>query len=171
MSTAVIVEEYKNDFFALRIRKLTDTTASYVFESGLSLPRFNPIIWGRTGICSNAAFKALQQLRADVSRFAQERGVLVQTAPEQHERKNSTSHGWYQEKPLLLQNASPDFVAELIRFGAQTLIQTIVTAARQDVTAPPGTLEPASAQHFLESLEVPNYREAAPPPIAKQQAA
>jgi hypothetical protein len=66
-TTAIGSLEYKNDFFSIVIRESEQRPGSYIFSSGLSLPRFNPIIWGRTGICSNAAFKGLQQLRADVS--------------------------------------------------------------------------------------------------------
>ena len=79
-TTAIGSLEYKNDFFSIVIRESEHRPGSYIFSSGLSLPRFNPIIWGRTGICSNAAFKGLQQLRADVSYFALQRGIVTKKA-------------------------------------------------------------------------------------------
>ena len=47
----------------------------------------------------------------------------------------------------------------------------MLTACQPGVTVPAGALDPEAMQRFLESLGVPNYREAAPPPIAKPQAA
>ncbi len=79
-------------------------------------------------------------------------------------------HGWYQESPLLLEGASPEAVQELIEFSARDLAQTILTACHSDVTVPAG-LDAAAMQRLLESQGVANYREAAPPPIAKPQAA
>lgn len=168
-ATAAGSLEYKNEFFAISLRESRDRPGSWVFSSGISLPRFNPIIWGRTGICSNAAFKGLQQLRADVAFYALERGVVTKNA-ERAGRQPRHGHGWYQEDPLLLENASPGIAREILEFGARNLAQTILTASHPGVQVPAG-LAPAAMQGFLESLGVPNYREAAPPPIAKPQAA
>ncbi len=73
-TTTINTGEYKNDFFSIVIREDRNHPGSYLFCSGISIPRFDPICWGKTGICSNAAFKGLQQLRADVSFFALQRG-------------------------------------------------------------------------------------------------
>jgi hypothetical protein len=169
-TTAARSWEYKNDFFTIAIRESGDRPGSYVFSSGLSLPRFNPIIWGRTGICSNAAFKGLQQLRADVSYFALQRGIVTKHA-EDPRSEVKQGHGWYQESALLIEDASSEVVEEILEFSARDLAQTILTACQTDVKLPAGHLEPRAMQSFLESLSVPNYREAAPPPIAKPQAA
>ncbi len=169
-TTAAAALEYTNDFFSISIRESEHRPRSYVFSSGVSLPRFNPIIWGRTGICSNAAFKGLQQLRADVSYFALQRGIATRNAEVPYASRGAQAHGWYQETDLVIEDASPDFARELLAFGARDLVQTVLTACHPEVTVP-ASLDPKAMQSFLESQGVANYREAAPPPIAKPQAA
>jgi hypothetical protein len=163
--------EYKNDFFSIVIRESGDRPGSYIFCSGLSIPKFDPISWGKTGICSNAAFKGLQQLRADVSYFALQRGIVTKTAEIPCESKREHGDGWYQENALLIQDASPEAVQEILEFSARDLVQTVLTACLPDVKVPAGALGPEAMQRFLESLGVPNYKELAPPPIARPQAA
>jgi hypothetical protein len=172
-TTAVASTEYKNDFFSIVIRESEHRPGSYIFTCGLSLPKFDPIIWGRTGICSNAAFKGLQQLRADVSYYALQRGIVTRSsdAPSRAERGRGT--GWYQENDLVIENASAEAVLEILEFSARDLVQTILNACHtdHDVKVPAGSLDPEAMQRFLESLGIPNYKEMAPPPIAKPQAA
>ncbi len=84
--------------------------------------------------------------------------------------KEGHGTGWYQEDALLIEDSSPDAVQDILAFSARNLVRTILTACRPDVTVP-ADLGPQGMQRFLESLSVPNYREAAPPPIAKPQAA
>ncbi len=145
--------EYKNDFFSLVMQESTHRPGSYIFSIGLSLPRFNPIIWGRTGICSNAAFKGLQQLRADVSYFALKRGLLTRNAGASSRSAGEHGDGWYQENDLLIENASPEAAREILEFSSRDLVQTILTACHPDVTVPAG-LDPAAMQRFLESLAI-----------------
>ena len=166
-TTAAATWEYKNDFFTIAIRESEQRPGNYIFSSGVSLPRFNPIIWGRTGICSNAAFKGLQQLRADVSYFALQRGIAAKNAEHSGESKDKHEHGWYEENPLLMEGASPEAVGEILEFSARDLVHTILTASRPDVTFPAGPLAPEAMQHYLESLAISNYHEAAPSPISK----
>jgi len=166
-TTAVGSLEYKNDFFSIVIRESGHRPGSYIFGSGLSLPMFNPIIWGRTGICSNAAFKGLQQLRADVSYFALQRGIVTKNAGTYSRPAGERGDGWYQENDLLIEDASPEAVREILEFSARDLVQTILNACQADVSVPAGSLDPEAMQRFLESQSVPNYREAAPSPISK----
>ncbi len=165
-TTAVGPLEYKNDFFSIKIRESEHHPRSYIFSSGLSLPAFNPIIWGRTGICSNAAFKGLQQLRADVSYFALQRGIVTRKAGTPCGSTGNHGDGWYQEDDLLIESASPEDVQEILEFSARNLVQTILTACQSGVKVPTG-LAPAAMQSFLESQCVTNYREVAPHPIFK----
>jgi hypothetical protein len=171
LTTAVASWEYKNDFFSIVIRDSEHHPGSYVFFSGLSLPKFNPIIWGKTGICSNAAFKGLQQLRANVSFFALQRGIVTKNSNILFDLNVARGNGWYQENALLIEDASPEAVQEILAFSARDLVQTVLTACHPDVKVPAGALDPDAMQRFLESLSVPNYKEMAPPPIAKPQAA
>ncbi len=169
-TTAVGSLEYKNDFFSLVMQESAHRPGSYIFSIGLSLPKFNPIIWGRTGICSNAAFKGLQQLRADVSYFALQHGIVTKDAGMPFAPERGRGDGWYQENSLLIEDASPESVQEILAFGARDLIQTILFACQSSVKVPAG-LDPSAMQRLLESVSIPNYREMAPPPIARPQAA
>jgi hypothetical protein len=172
MSTTTVAKwEYKNDFFTISIHASEHHPGSYIFSSGLSLPKFNPIIYGRTGICSNAAFKGLQQLRADVSYFALQRGIVTKNADIPFDLSGGLGHGWYQESALLIEDASPEAVQEILEFSARDLVQNVLTACQADVKVPSGSLDPAAMQRFLESVGISNYREMAPPPIAKPRAA
>jgi hypothetical protein len=170
-TTAVATWEYKNDFFSIVIRESEHRPGSYIFSSGLSLPRFNPIIYGRTGICSNAAFKGLQQLRADVSYYALQRGIVTKNADTPFDLSGGHGHGWYQESALLIEDASPGAIEEILEFSARDLVQTVLNACQTEVRVPAGSLDAGAMQRFLESLGVSNYREMAPPPIAKPKAA
>jgi hypothetical protein len=169
-TTAVASWEYKNDFFSIVIRESEHRPGSYIFSSGLSLPKFDPICWGRTGICSNAAFKGLQQLRADVSYFALQQGIVTRNAEISSKPESGRGTGWYQENALLIEEASHEAVQEILEFSARDLVQTVLNACQSGVKVPTG-LDPAAMQRLLESQSVPNYKEMAPPPIAKRQAA
>jgi len=171
MSTSAIAkEEYRNDFFSIKISPIKHRSGTYNYSIGLNLTKFNPIIWGRTGICSNAAFKGLQQLRADVSHYAHQKGSSTMDAGIPCTNLCTHVNGWYQESDLTIENASPALIRDILAFSARTLVQTILTAAHHDVTVEDG-LAPAESQRLLESLSVANYQAAAPPPIAKPQAA
>jgi hypothetical protein len=169
-TTATGSLEYKNDFFSLVMQESTHRPGSYIFSIGLSLPKFNPIIWGRTGICSNAAFKGLQQLRADVSYFALQHGIVTSDAGKPFASEGGRGDGWYQENALLIEDTSPEAVQDILAFSARDLVQTILFACQSSVQVPVG-LDPAAMQRLLESVSIPNYREMAPPPIARPQAA
>lgn len=170
-TTAVASWQHRNDFFSIIIRESGNHPGSYIFSSGLSLPRFNPIIYGRTGICSNAAFKGLQQLRADVSFFALQRGIVTKNADIPFDLSGGQGHGWYQESDLLIEDASPEAIQEILDFSVRDLVQNVLTACQSDTKVPSGHLDPEAMQQFLESVGISNFREMAPPPIAKQQAA
>lgn len=170
-TNAVASREYRNDFFSIVIRESGENTGRYIFSSGLSLPRFDPICWGRTGICSNAAFKGLQQLRADVSNFALQQGIVTRSSDAPTRAESGRGTGWYQENDLVIEDASPEFIAELIEFSSRDLVQTILNACNSDVRVPDRPVDAVAMQRFLETLRVPNYKQAAPPPIAKAKAA
>jgi hypothetical protein len=73
--------EYKNDLFYIVIRQAPELgPKAYVYCCGINMPRFCPIFWVKAGICSNPAFKGLQQLRADVSTHGLELGVTTKNA-------------------------------------------------------------------------------------------
>jgi hypothetical protein len=170
-TTAIDSLEYTNAFFSVVIRESGRRPGSYVFSSGISMPRFDPLCWGKTGICSNAAFKGLQQLRADVSYFALQQGIVTKDAGAPADLGGGRGDGWYQENALLIEDASPEAIRKILEFSVTDLVRTILTACQPGVSAPAAFLDPAAMQRFLESLGVTNYKEAAPPPIAKPKAA
>jgi hypothetical protein len=169
LNTTAIDLEYKNDFFSIVIREAPEhAPGSYLFCSGISIPRFDPLCWGKAGICSNPAFKGLQLLRADVSAFALKRGIVTKTAAlPPCESSGDHGDGWYQENALLIEDASSADVQEILEFSVTDLVRTVLAACFPDVKLPAGSLDPDAMQRFLESLSVPNYKESAPPPIAK----
>jgi hypothetical protein len=71
----------------------------------------------------------------------------------------------------LIEDASPEVLEEILEFSARNLIQTILTANHPDAALPAGALAPEAMQRFPESLCISNYREVAPPQIAKPRAA
>jgi len=70
---------------------------------------------------------------------------------------------------LLIEDASPEAIREILEFSARDLVQTVMTACHPDVSVPAGPLDPEAMQRFLESVGIPNYREMAPPPIANRR--
>ncbi len=105
-----------------------------------------------------------------MSHFALQRGIVTKNAEVPYDSKSGQEHGWYQESALLIEDASPESVEEILEFSARDLVQTILTACQFGVKVSAG-LDPATMQRLLESLSITNYREMAPPPIAKPQAA
>jgi hypothetical protein len=170
-TTAAASLEYKNDFFSIVIRESEERPGSYTFCSGLSIPKFDPICWGKAGICSHPAFKGLQLLRADVSAFALKRGIVTKPVDRPCDSTGGHGDGWYQENALFIEDVSPEAVQNILEFSVTDLVQTILTASFWDIKVPDGFLDPEAMQRFLESVSVPNYKEMAPPPIARPQAA
>lgn len=171
MATASIDSlEYRNDFFSIVIREAPEYgTGAHIFCSGLSIPKFDPLCWGKAGICSNPAFKGLQQLRADVSGYALKRGIVTKPGDSPCDSTGPHGDGWYQENALVIESASSAELQDILEFSSRDLVQTILTACFPESKVPDGFLDPDAMQRFLESLSVSNYKETAPPPIAKPE--
>ena len=107
-STAISSLEYQNDFFSIVIREAPEQgPRSYIYCSGINISRFDPLCWGKAGICSNPAFKGLQLLRADVSSFAIKRGIVTKNAElPPCDSIAARGDGWYKENALLIEDAS-----------------------------------------------------------------
>jgi hypothetical protein len=164
--------EHKNDYYYIILRQAPELGAqAYVLCCGINMPRFDPICWGKAGICSNPAFKGLQQLRADVSSFVMKLGLQSKNA--EHFPCGlitpPVGNGWYRESPLLIERASPKDARKILNFSVQDLIKTVLTVCAPDARVPGKLPTPPAMQKFLDALNVKNYREAAPPPIAKPQ--
>jgi hypothetical protein len=169
-TTAIDSVEYRNDFFSIVIGEAPGHgPGTYLFCSAINISRFDPLCWGKAGICSNPAFKGLQLLRADVSAFAMKRGIVTRNSELAPCDRTGYGDGWYRENALLIEQASSGDIREILEFSVTDLVRTVLTACIPDSKVPAGFLEPEAMQRFLESLSVRNYKEAAPPPIAKAQ--
>ena len=166
--------EHKNDYYYIILREAPELgPQAYVLCCGINMPRFDPICWGKAGICSNPAFKGLQQLRADVSSYVHTLGKRSKNA-EQFPCGSITppvGNGWYRETPLLIELASPKDIKMILAFSVLDLVKTVLTVCAPDAKVPAALPTPPAMQKFLDALNVKNYREAAPPPIAKPQGA
>ncbi len=164
--------EYKNDYLYIVIRQAPEQgPKAYVYCCGINIARFDPICWGKAGICSNPAFKGLQLLRADVSAFALKLGIQTKNAehipcgPLSPQKGN----GWYRENTLLIVEASPTAVQKILEFSVRDLVQTVLAVCAADAKLPARLPNSQQMQKYLESLSVKNYKEMAPPPIARKQ--
>lgn len=171
VSKAVRSYEYKNDYFYIVIRQAPDQgPEAYVYCCGIKIQRFDPICWGKAGICSNPAFKGLQQLRADVSNFALKKGALPRNV--EHipcGPMTPRGDGWYRENILLIDQAKPKAVQDILEFSALDLVKTVLAVCAPDAKLPAKCPSPPGMQKWLDSLGVKNYKEVAPPPIARPQ--
>jgi len=163
--------EYKNDYLYIVIRQAPEQgPKAYVYCCGINISRFDPICWGKAGICSNPAFKGLQLLRADVSSFALKLGVETKNA----ERipcgpLTPRGDGWYRENTLLIVAASPKEVRQILDFSVMDLVKTVLTVCAPDAKIPTPLPNPPKMQKYLESLSVRNYKAAAPQIIVRKQ--
>ena len=164
--------EYKNDYLYIIIRQAPEHgPKAYVYCCGINMPRFDPICWGKAGICSNPAFKGLQLLRADVSAFGLKLGIQTKNAEQIPcgPLSPKTGTGWYRENALLIVDASPKAVQKILEFSVRDLVQTVLSVCAPDEKLPAVLPNPPKMQKYLESLSVKNYKEMAPPPIARKQ--
>jgi hypothetical protein len=169
-SMRVASYEYKNDYFYIVIRQAPEMGAgAFIYCCGINMPRFDPICWGKAGICSNPAFKGLQQLRADVSSLALDLGRRT-TSAEKFPCASITppvGTGWYRETPLLFEKATAADIKKVLEFSVLDLVKTVLTVCAPDAKVPAKLPSPSAMQKYLDALNVKNYREAAPPPIAR----
>ena len=168
-STTVRSFEYKNDFLYIVIRQAPEQgPRSYAYCCGINIARFDPICWGKAGICSNPAFKGLQQLRADVSAFALKKGITTKNAEYiPCSPITPRGDGWYRENPLLIQDATPRDIQSILDFSVMDLVKTVLQVCAPDAKLPARVPSPPDMQKYLESMSVKDYKLLAPKPIVK----
>jgi hypothetical protein len=160
--------EYKNDFLYIIIRQAPERGPRvYLYCCGINTTRFDPLCWGKSGICSNPAFKGLQLLRADASAFALKKDMQPRPL-EGHDCAPITppGDGWYREN-MLIDKASPDKIRELLDFSVMDLVKTVMVVCAPEAKVPEPLPNPPALQKWLESMSVKDYIAAAPPPIAR----
>jgi len=160
--------EYKNDYLYIVIRQVSDQASEdYLYCCGINTTRFDPICWGKAGICSNPAFKGLQQMSADVSAFAI--GKDFQTKPADGfdcAPMTPRGDGWYREH-MLITGASPKHIKDTLEFSVLDLVKTVLFVCAPEAKIPAKLPSPQALQKWLDSFNVKNYVAAAPPPIAR----
>jgi len=164
--------EYKNDYLYIVIRQAPELgPKTYLFCCGINTTRFDPICWGKAGICSNPAFKGLQLLRANVSAFGLKLGIQTKNAEQLPcgPLSPQKGNGWYRENALLIVEATPTAVQKILEFSVRDLVQTVLAVCAADAKLPARLPNSQQMQKYLESLSVKNYKEMAPPPIARKQ--
>lgn len=160
--------EYKNGYLYIVIRQAPELgLQTYLFCCGINTTRFDPICWGKAGICSNAAFKGLQQMRADVSGFALKKNFM--TVPYDGNDCGPTTprgDGWYREN-MLITKSSPKNVKEALEFSVMDPVKTVLYVCAPEAKMPAKLPSPPAMQKWLDSYNVKKYIAAAPPPIAR----
>jgi hypothetical protein len=150
--------EYKNDYLYIIIRQAPELGAqTYLYCCGINTSRFDPICWGKAGICSNPAFKGLQLLLADMSGFALKRKFA--TKPYDGNDCGSITprgDGWYREN-MLVAKASPRNAQEALEFSVTDLIKTVLAVCAPDAKIPAKLPNPPAMQKWLDSFNVKNY--------------
>ncbi len=167
---AVSSSEYKNDYLYIVIRRIPELgPQTHLFCCGINTTRFDPICWGKAGICSNPAFKGLQQMSADVSGFALKNNFLTKPYEGNDCRAiTPPGDGWYREN-MLIMKASPRNVRESLEFSVMDLVKTVLSVCAPDAKMPAALPNPPALQAWLDSLNVKNYKTAGPQIIAKKQ--
>ena len=107
-------------------------------------------------------------LRAEVSNHAVKLGVKTKNADHMNcgPITPRTAEGWYREN-MLIDKASPKAIQEILEFSVMDLVKTVLTVCAPEAKLPSKLPNPPAMQKWLESPGVKNYKEVAPPPIAK----
>lgn len=160
--------EYKNDFLYIVIRQAPEEGIdAYRYGCGINTTRFDPLCWGKAGICSNPAFKGLQQMRADVSGFALKKNFSTRPAVGYDCGPiTPRGDGWYRENMLII-GASPKNIQATLEFSVTDLVKTVMYVCAPEAKKPDRLPSPPALQKWLESYGVKDYVAAAPPPIAR----
>jgi len=160
--------EYKNDFLYIVIRQAPEQGSdAWLYCCGINTTRFDPLCWGKAGICSNPAFKGLQQMRADVSGFALQTDFSTRSA-EGFDCSPITPRGdgWYRENMLII-GASPKNIQATLEFSVTDLVKIVMYVCAPEAKMPDRLPNPPALQKWLETYSVKDYVAAAPPPIAR----
>ena len=155
--------EYKNAFLYVIIREEPGAgPGRYIFYCGINTRWFCRLAWKKAGICSNPAVRGIQLLRAHVSAFAAEHGMVAEKAEDiDMFAVKGSGDGWWNEHPLRLEKAAPEKIRELLEFSVMDLVKTVLAVCVPDARIPVSFLDEAAMQKFLESLSVVEERERA----------
>jgi len=152
--TRVSTYEYKNDYLYIIIRQSPEHgPRASILCCGIDIMRFDALCRGKSGICSNPAFKGLQLLRADISAVALKKGAT--SRPLNYGQCMPISprgEGWYRES-MLLDNITPKTAKELLDFAVRDLLTKVLTVCAPSATVPKTLPNPVELQKYIQSLE------------------
>ena len=160
--------EYKNDYLFIVIREAPEHgPKTYHYCCGINTTRFDPICWGKAGICSNPAFKGLQLLMADVSATALQQNLETKRVSGLDcSSITPKGDGWYRDN-MLITKAMPKNIQKILEFSVFDLVKTVMVVCAPDAKIPEILPNPKKLQQWLDTFNVKDYVAAAPPPIAK----
>jgi len=153
--TRVATYEYKNDYLYIIIRQSPEHgPKACILCCGIDIMRFDALCRGKSGICSNPAFKGLQLLRADISAIAIKKGA--QSRPLNFGQCMPISprgEGWYRES-MLLDNVTPKIAQEILEYGIRDLLTKVLTVCAPSAKVPKKLPNPSELQTYIQSLEM-----------------
>jgi hypothetical protein len=154
----VASHEYKNDYFYIILREAPEYGIdAYILCCGIDVMKFDPLCRGRSGICSNPAFKGLQLLRADISAIAIKKGARSAKMADYGECMliSPKGEGWYRET-MILHRVSPRSAREILSFGVRDLLTKVLTVCAPGAAVPKRMPNPVQLQAYIRSLEKKN---------------
>jgi len=160
--------EYKNEYLYIVIRQAPEQgVRTYLFCCGINSTHFDPLCWGKAGICSNPAFKGLQQMRADVSSYAHQQGFSTKPADRiDCSPMTPRGDGWYREN-MLVTGATTRNIKATLEFSVLDLIKTVLSVCAPQAQVPAKLPNPPALQKWIDSFRVKDYILAAPRPIMR----
>ena len=166
----VTSHEYKNEYLYIILRQAPELgQRTYIYCCGINTTHFDPLCWGKAGICSNPAFKGLQQMCADVSAFTIKKGFSTRADDGMNcSAITPKGDGWYRES-MLVTGASQKDVQAVLEFSVHDLVKTVLYVCAPQAKMPATLPSPPALQKWLDSFRVKDYIHAAPPPIARKR--
>ncbi len=146
--------EYKNRYLYIIVRQAPEYgERSYMLCCGIDIMRFDPLCRGKSGICSNPAFKGLQLLRADIAAIARKKGA---TSRPLHFGEcmlvSPRGEGWYRES-MLLDDVTPRTAKDILQYGVRDLLTKVLTVCSPQTKVPQKLPNPPQLQAWIRSLE------------------
>lgn len=160
--------EYKNEYLHIVIRQMPEAGArTYLFCCGINTTHFDPLCWGKAGICSNPAFMELQQMRADVSSYAIKQGFSTKPVDRiDCSPITPRGDGWYREN-MLITEATAGKIKATLAFSVLDLIKIVLSVCAPQATIPAKLPNPPALQKWIDSFRIRDYVLAAPKPIMR----
>jgi hypothetical protein len=146
--------EYKNRYFYIIVRQAPEYgEKAYMLCCGIDIMKFDPLCRGKSGICSNPAFKGLQLLRADIAGIALKKGASSRPLDfGECMLISPRGEGWYRES-MLLDNISPKAAQDILHFGVKDLLTKVLTVCSPGTKLPQKLPTPPALQEWIRSLE------------------